>query len=62
MDTFRTEYRELTQIEKINVATIKRLASELYTHIDSMNDSREKSLAKTKLEESVMWTVKGITG
>lgn len=61
-DVFRGVYRELSESEKETVATIKRIAAELYVHIDGMNDGREKSVAKTKLEEAVMWAVKGITG
>ena len=29
--------------------------------LENMKDSREKSLALTKLEEACMWTIKGIT-
>lgn len=29
--------------------------------LENMKDSREKSLALTKLEESCMWAIKGIT-
>ncbi len=29
--------------------------------LDELKDSREKSLALTKLEESCMWAIKGIT-
>ena len=29
--------------------------------LDNMKDSREKSLALTKLEEACMWAIKGIT-
>lgn len=61
MNPFRKEYRELTEVEKSNVEVIKTIATELYTHIEAMNESREKSIAKTKLEESVMWAVKGLT-
>lgn len=61
MNPFRPAYRELTEVEKSNIDVIKRIALELYTHIDAMNESREKSISKTKLEESVMWAVKGLT-
>lgn len=29
--------------------------------LENMNDSREKSLVLTKLEEACMWSIKGIT-
>ena len=61
MSVFRKEYRELTEDEKAHVENVKTAAEELYAHIEAMPDGREKSVAKTKLEESVMWAVKGIT-
>ena len=40
---------------------IRKMAKELAYLIDEMvTDSREKSLAQTKLEESVMWANAGI--
>lgn len=62
MSVFRKEYRELTEDEKAHVENVKTAAEVLYDHIEAMKDGREKSIAKTKLEESVMWAVKGITG
>lgn len=58
---FRPVYRELTDAEKAHVNDIKEFANHLYIPISLMADSREKSLAITKLEEAVMWAVKGIT-
>lgn len=61
---FRPVYRELTDIEKKNVEEIKEKANELY-HLfpktDGRGKNREVAVAMTKLEESVMWAVKGIT-
>jgi len=57
---FRPKYRELNQTEKDQVARIKAKAAELAVEFFP-TDSREKSLAITKLEEAVMWAVKGIT-
>jgi len=61
-DTFRKAYRELTEPEKVLVADIKASAGELYDLIEMAPAGREQSIAKTKLEEAVMWAVKGITG
>lgn len=59
---FRKEYRELDAGESHQVAAIKEAAELLDDVFEQMTESREKSLAMTKLEESVMWAVKGITG
>lgn len=40
---------------------IKDLGLEFITAIDALGSSRETSLAKTKVEEAVMWAVKHIT-
>lgn len=61
MDIFRKEYKPLTDAQKGEIESIKDLAGQLYTEIDLMIDCREKSIAKTKLEEVVMWAVKGVT-
>ena len=58
---FRPEYRELNQIEKDRVKRIKNKAADLANEFHP-TDSREKSLAMQRLEEAVMWAVKGITG
>lgn len=39
---------------------IREKASELDNLINSLPNSREKSLAGTKLEESVMWAIKSV--
>ena len=57
---FRPTYRELSQAEKDTIDRIKAKALDLAAEFNP-TDSREKSLALTKLEESVMWAVKGIT-
>lgn len=67
VNVFRPEYRELSLEESDLVSRIKDKAQELYFLIESsIQESpspkgREIALAKTKLEESVMWAVKGIT-
>jgi len=62
MGPFRREYRELTNGEANHIQLIKLAAAELHTRIlAAAMDGRAQSLAVTKLEESVMWAVKGIT-
>lgn len=61
-NVFRKEYRQLSDTEKAHLESLKDKAQELYDLIESVEDSREKSLAKTHLEESIMWAVKKITG
>lgn len=59
---FNQEYRQLTDEEKENVKIIKDEADALYNGIENtVTDPRMKACAKTKLEECVMWAVKGIT-
>lgn len=61
MSVFRQQYRELNAYEKAQVNEIKDVADVLYELFSQLNSSRESSLAKTKLEEAVMWAVKHIT-
>lgn len=67
-NVFRKEYRELSEEEKALLDSIKDKAQELWDLMDisvEANPSRRASqivLAKEKLEESVMWAVKAITG
>ena len=66
-NVFRSAYRELSDEEKEKMEIIKNKAQELYDLIESVveqnpsEQARYISLAKTKLEESIMWAVKGIT-
>ena len=60
-NVMRHEYRVLSQIEKNMMQAIKDKVLELHELIDSIGQSRELSLAKTKTEEAVMWAVKHIT-
>lgn len=61
-NVMRHEYRVLSDVEKEQMKAIKNEGLELFEYIDSIGDSRELSLAKTKVEEAVMWAVKHITG
>jgi len=62
VNTFRTTYRELSSLEKMQIEEVKAKADVLMAAFRSHKPSRENSLAQTKLEECVMWAVKGITG
>lgn len=58
---FRPIYRALTDDEKRLHDQIKAQAYEMELLFNRVKDGREKSLAMTKLEEAVMWVVKGLT-
>lgn len=58
---FRPRYRALTEEEVLLHDRIKGGASMLEAMFEQVPDGREKSIAMTKLEEAVMWIVKGLT-
>lgn len=74
-DVFHTAYRELSDAEKELMKKLKHQASELLRQFDNvlairnpgakpgvpLEGGREIALARTALEESVMWAVKGLT-
>lgn len=55
--------RELDEGEKYNVDLIKQMGDMFVSRIDGISSKggREFAIAKTKMEEAVMWAVKGIT-
>ena len=66
---FRKAYRQLSDGEKAAMDLLKDQAMALYDTIEAQpvemgpnQKARALSIAKTKLEESVMWAVKAITG
>lgn len=59
--TFRP-YRQLTDNEIERTASIKDAGNALLEVLDVQSPGREISLAKTKVEEAVMWACKGVTG
>lgn len=61
-NVMRHEYKILTDEEKAAMQKVKDMGLELHTFIKSLGVGRELSLAATKIEEAVMWTVKHITG
>jgi hypothetical protein len=60
-NTMRHAYRVLTDEEKVLMGKIKDMGLEFHELIASLGQSREISLAKTKVEEAVMWAVKHLT-
>lgn len=60
-NTMRHAYRVLSDAEKAQMAAIKDAGLAFHDLIGSLGVSREVSLAKTKVEEAVMWAVKHIT-
>lgn len=57
----RHQYRVLTEEEKASMVKIKDIGLEFINLIETMEKSRENSLAITKMEEAVMWAVKSLT-
>ena len=60
-NAMRHSYRVLTDAEKAQMQTIKDMGLAFFEYVDSIAQSREISLAKTKIEEAVMWAVKHVT-
>lgn len=60
-DPMRREYRPLTDVEKKTMDSVKSIGQNFYDACDLIGTSRELSLAKTKVEEAVMWAVKHIS-
>jgi hypothetical protein len=61
-NTVRHQYRVLTDAEKSQMVAIKDLGLNFLSLVDQLGNKREYSVAKTKIEEAVMWAVKGLTG
>ncbi len=60
-NTMRHQYRVLSDAEKANMQKIKDMGLDFHEMISGLGNSREVSVAKTKVEEAVMWAVKHIT-
>ena len=60
-NTVRHQYRVLNDEEKAQMMNIKDKGLEFIELCDAIGSSRELSLAKTKMEEAVMWAVKSLT-
>jgi hypothetical protein len=57
----RHQYRSLSDEEKAQMLEVKDLGASFLNLVDRIGGSWELSLAKTKIEEAVMWAVKHIT-
>lgn len=60
-NVMRHEYRVLDSHEKVEMQTIKDMGLAFHEYLSRIGESRELSLAKTKIEEAVMWAVKHVT-
>jgi hypothetical protein len=60
-NTVRHAYRVLSEAEKASMVAIKDEGLKFLELVSALGDSREISLAKTKIEEAVMWAVKHVT-
>lgn len=60
-NTMRHQYKVLSEAEKESMTLIKDAGLALYEALERLGNSRELALAKTKVEEAVMWGVKHIT-
>jgi hypothetical protein len=60
-NVMRHEYRVLTDEEKHHMQMVKDDGQALWERFDALGQSRELSIAKTRIEEAVMWAVKHLT-
>lgn len=63
-DTFRKEYKPLTDAQKDQMTAVKDIAESLEIVINgntTPENGREMAVAKTNLETAIMWAIKGIT-
>ena len=60
-NVMRHSYRVLSDEEKAQMQAVKDAGLSFHELITSLGDSRELALARTKVEEAVMWATKHIT-
>ena len=60
-NVLRHEYRVLSDAEKALMKELKDAGAAFLALCDRVGPGRETALAKTKVEEAVMWAVKGLT-
>lgn len=59
-NTLSHQYRILTDEEKVFISQVKD-AGLAFLHLIQHSDKRELIIASERIEEAVMWAVKGIT-
>jgi hypothetical protein len=57
----RYKYRDLSEREHAVLNSLKQLGGDFYDYVNGLGNSRELSIAKTKIEEAVMWATKHVT-
>ena len=57
----KTPLRELTAEEQFQIASFKDIGQEFIDLLNTLKINREIAVAITKVEEAVMWAVKGVT-
>ena len=60
-NVMRHEYRVLSENEKEQMRQIKDMGLDFHNAVGELGDSRELAIARTRIEEAVMWAVKHIT-
>ncbi len=60
-NTMRHQYKVLSEEDKAAMSSIKDMGLDFHELVNGLGNSRELSIAKTKIEEAVMWAVKHIT-
>ena len=60
-NVMRRQYRPLTVEEKLYIDQVKQMGQDFWNLLNDGGNSRELALAKTKVEEAVMWATKHIT-
>jgi hypothetical protein len=58
-DIFRKVYRALSDENSKHIVLMKEKAEELFSLFDKVN-SREMAVAKTNLEQTMMWATKAV--
>ena len=59
-DVMNVNPKSLSLEQRLSIQEIKEFGNDFYAMLHSLGDSREIEMAKLKLEECVMWAVKGI--
>ena len=60
-NALRHKYKKLSDEEKSQMASLKDAGADFLDQLAALGESRELSIAKTKIEEAVMWAVKHVT-